>query len=111
MNEMSRLYSIFGKSAFLAYIMPLYEQYGDQYVDKYNQYSNFYWDDASRAAAYIDYVTRKITKYGLQYGMISQKKFYNYKQTIQDDEDRLVDYFLYEMRKAPSEKKQAQMKI
>ena len=41
---------------------------------------------------------------GLVYGGIDKYKKPNYKQILKQKEDELVDYFLYEMRKEPSEK-------
>ena len=37
------------------------------------------------------------------YGSLIIRKGPNYKETIRQKEDELVDYFLYEMRKAPAE--------
>ena len=80
-------------------------------IDKSYVYKNFKWDDTIKMTNYIDYVTRKITKYGLHYGFMNPYKFENYKEKINKDEDELAEYFLYEMRKQPIEIDYPEMKL
>lgn len=101
--EIARCYVIF-KHTFMSYVWPLYEHHiklGK--VDKASFYKNYYWDDASKVADYYDYVMRRIGKYGLHWSILNPNKVYNYKKMIQEEEDNLVDYFIYEMRKKPAE--------
>jgi hypothetical protein len=107
---MGRLKALFPNN-YHSYIKPLHEDYTTQMVDKWNPYKTFYWDDAIKVANYLDYVTRKISKYGLHLSFIRPNKFENYKQAIQDEEDRLTEYFLYEMRKEPMERKSNPMNL
>lgn len=102
MFEIARCKLIFPHN-YRNYFIPLLEHHvksgnldGHSFEDRV-----YYWDDASKIANYMDYVTRRINKYGLHWGIINKKKFENYKEKIQKEEDELVDYFLYEMRKAP----------
>jgi hypothetical protein len=72
-------------------------------VDRYTKPKYLKWDDASISVGYLQYVLNRIGKYGLQWGSLNYKKFDNYKQKLKEEEDKLVDYFLYEMRKPPVE--------
>lgn len=106
------MYYLFKANAFKSYVRPLFENYiSEGLLDKRNDKINYRWDDASRIVGYLDYVQRRINKYGLQYGYLNFNKFYDYKNTIQEEEDRLVDYLVYEMRKEPAERKYSQFKI
>lgn len=70
-------------------------------VDKYDQSKYYKWDDATIIVGYLDYVMRRLRKYSLDRGVMSSLKFPYYKEKLQKEEDQLVDYFLYEMRKSP----------
>lgn len=106
------MYLIFGKDVYNSYALPLYENLiKEGLLDKFNPYADFSWDDSSRIAGYIEYLTRRISKFGLHYGLINQNKFKDYKKTIQMDEDNLVDYLLYEMRKSPQEKEFSEFRL
>ena len=94
-----------------SYNAPLLENLYSSRVDKNTIFKNFKWDDAIKMTNYIDYVTRKISKYGLHYGFMNPYKFENYKEKIRNDEDELAEYFLYEMRKEPVENKMEEMKL
>ncbi len=112
LSELARLRNLFGRDSYLSYSKPLYESLiKEGLLDKFNPYVDYTWDDSSRIAGYVDYVTRKVSKYCLHYGMINQLKFHDYKNQIQQDEDKLVDYLVYEMRKAPVEKQYPAFKI
>ncbi len=105
-EEMGRMYVIFRQNAYM-YLPPLYEfhiKMGD--TDRRRGATLYKWDDASISIGYFDYVLRRIQKYGLHRGPLSSAKFPSYKEMIQEEEDKLVDYFLYEMRKPPLEEKE-----
>lgn len=104
-QEMGRMWLLF-RNISGNYVMPLYEHHiklGNS--DKYHMSMMYKWDDSSIAIGYLDYVTRRITKYGLHRGPLCSIKFPGYKDEIQNEEDQLAEYFLYEMRKAPAEEK------
>ena len=69
-----------------------------------NRLKFYVWDDAVKIANYFEWVMRRITKYQLHWGINHKYKFDNYKNEIKKSEDELVDYFLYEMRKPPTDK-------
>jgi len=99
--ELARSYVLFRERA-KYYNYPLLEHHlkmGD--VDKPNSLKYLNWRDASISVAYLEYVLSRIGRYGLHWGALNNLKFPDYKQKIKSDEDHLVDYFLYEMRKAP----------
>ena len=75
-------------------------------TDKWTPQKYYQWDDAERTIGYLNYVMRRIGKYGLLYGTLSQNKFPNYKEKIKNEEDELTEYFLYEMRKEPLPEKE-----
>lgn len=105
-EEKARMSVLFRKNADI-YLEPLIEndmKYGR--LDTYKPGTYMKWDDVSITVGYLDYVLRRITKYGLHYGSISKYKFPNYKEELKKDEDKLVEYFLYEMRKEPAEQKE-----
>lgn len=105
LNEIARCYFIFG--GFSPYLLPLYEHHlklGD--VDRSGEFRNLYWDDATKIANYLDYVMKRINKYGLHWGILNPKKFDGYKEQMKKEEDELTQYFLYEMRKPPAEEKE-----
>lgn len=108
--ELTRLYRLFHNMS-SSYELPLQKEFANGLVDKYSIYKNYQWDDASKIASYFDYVTRKITKYGLHMSFIQPNKFENYKQKIKEEEDALTEYFLYEMRKKPVEQNYEPMKL
>ena len=104
--------NIFKGEVYNSYALPLYENYiKEGILDKFNPYADFTWDDSSRIAGYVEYLTRRISKFGLHYGLINQNKFKDYKKTIQIEEDKLVDYLLYEMRKSPQEKEFSEFRL
>lgn len=83
-------------------MQPLYEnniKYGS--LDQFTQHKYLKWDDASITVGYLEYVLNRIKKYGLNHGPLDQRKFPNYKESLKAEEDRLAEYFLYEMRKEP----------
>ncbi len=101
-QEIARCYVLFRERS-RYYSMPLIEHHikmGE--VDKPNGYKYLTWRDASLSVAYLEYVLARLSRYGLHYGALNNRKFPDYKEKIRSDEDELVDYFLYEMRKAPS---------
>lgn len=100
-SELARSIVLFGDRA-RYYNYPLLEHHlkmGD--VDKPNCLKYLNWRDASISVAYLEYVLGRVGRYGLHWGALNNQKFPDYKQKIKSDEDDLVDYFLYEMRKAP----------
>lgn len=100
-HELSRCYVLFRDKA-RYYNSPLLEHHikmGD--VDKPNPYKYLNWRDASLSVAYLEYVLTRLSRYGLHWGALRNKKFPDYKQKIRSEEDELTDYFLYEMRKPP----------
>ena len=100
--EMARAFIIFQRAHF-NYIQPLYEHHIKMGMnDSGNEFKYYTWDDASRIVGYYDYVLRRITKYGLHRGAIQPTKYSNYKSDLVKEEEELVDYFLYEMRKQPA---------
>ncbi len=104
-DEMARMYVLFRRNCYY-YMQPLYEyQIKMGNLDKFSQHRYLKWDDASISVNYLEYVMQRIRKYGLNYGPIDQRKFPNYKETIKNEEDRLTEYFLYEMRKEPQQEK------
>ena len=106
------MFYLFKLNTYQSYVKPLYENFlKEGLLDKRNDKINYRWDDASRIVGYLDYVKRRINKYGLQYGYLTFNKFYDYKTSLQEEEDRLVDYFIYEMRKEPVERKYSQFKM
>jgi hypothetical protein len=105
-NEITKMNHLF-RNSFFSYALPLYEHHfklGS--IDRVHTLKFYHWDDASKIGAYYDYVLRRIRKYGLHWGSLTNKKFDNYKEQMKKEEDELVDYFLYEMRKPPSEEKE-----
>ncbi len=110
--ELARMRNIFREDVYNSYALPLYENFfKESMLDKFNPYADYTWDDSSRIAGYIEYLTRRISKFGLHYGLINQNKFKDYKQTIQVEEDKIVDYLLYEMRKSPQEKEFSEFRL
>lgn len=100
-HELSRSYILFRERA-KYFNLPLLEHHikmGE--TDKPNSYKYLNWRDASLSVAYLEYVLNRLSRYGLHWGALKNKKFPDYKQKIRADEDELVDYFLYEMRKPP----------
>ena len=105
-SELARSIVLFRERA-RYYNLPLLEHHikmGD--VDKPNSNKYLNWRDASVSVAYLEYVLSRLGRYGLQWGALNNQKFPDYKQKIKSDEDELVDYFLYEMRKAPIKQKE-----
>lgn len=109
-HELARLKCIF-RNSYYSYSKPLIESLLQSRIDKYTSYKEYHWEDAIKMTNYIDYLTRKITKYGLHYGFMNVYKFNNYKEKIESDEDELANYFLYEMRKKPVESNYEDMKM
>jgi hypothetical protein len=108
-SEIGRLYVLF-RYNYLTYAQPLYEHHLKHGVlDKYHANTHFKWDDAAASIGYFDYVLRRLGKYSLTRGALQPRKFPNYREELQKEEDKLVEYFLYEMRKAPVEQKEAQL--
>ena len=106
LSEITRTAFLFhGKGCAEVYSFPVREHHLKLgHVDHPGNINKFFvWDDAIKIANYFEWVMRRITKYGLHWGINHKYKFDNYKQEIKKSEDELVDYFLYEMRKAPSE--------
>jgi len=100
-QELARCYVLFRERA-RYYNLPLLEHHikmGE--VDKPNALKYLNWRDASVSVAYLQFVLERLSRYGLHWGALRNRKFPDYKQKIRSDEDELVDYFLYEMRKAP----------
>ena len=100
-QELARC-SILFKDRARYYNLPLLEHHikmGE--VDKPNAVKYLNWRDASVSVAYLEYVLARLSRYGLHWGALRNRKFPDYKEKIRSDEDELVDYFLYEMRKAP----------
>jgi hypothetical protein len=105
-REISRMHLLFRRNSDI-YMQPLYEHHmklGG--VDAYTHNKYFKWDDASLTVAYLDYVLRRLNKYKLLLGPLTQKKYPDYKEDLKNQEDALVEYFLYEMRKEPVEQKE-----
>ncbi len=105
-HEIARMYVIFRRNSYF-YMQPLWDHHikmGN--LDKHSQHKYMKWDDASLSVGYLDYVINRIKKFGLQYGPLDQDKFVNYKETIRNEEEKLTEYFLYEMRKKPVEQKE-----
>jgi hypothetical protein len=105
-KEISRNYVLFRRNSDI-YMQPLYEHHmklGG--VDAYTHNKYFKWDDASITVAYLDYVLRRLNKYKLLLGPLTQRKYPDYKEDLKNQEDELVEYFLYEMRKEPAEHKE-----
>jgi hypothetical protein len=103
--EFSRLYICFKQNSFI-YVGPLYEHHlkmGN--LDRINSHVHLKWDDAALTVNYFLYVLERIKKYGLINGTLSQKKYPDYKNNLQEEEDKLTEYFLYEMRKEPAPEK------
>lgn len=103
-SEIGRLHLLF-PSSYLTYISPLYEhyiKYGE--LDRHTKPKYLKWDDASLTYSYLDYVLRRIGKYGLHWGSLNFRKFDDYEKILKEEEDKLTEYFLYEMRKPPLEK-------
>ena len=106
--ELGRIKYIFHNN-YQIYYKPLLEHHiKSGFVDAERPNMILYWDDAERMTNYLDYVVRRINKYGLHWGILNQHKFDGYKELIKKEEDELVDYFLYEMRKAPVEEEPKQ---
>jgi hypothetical protein len=104
-NEIAKMKHLF-RNSFYSYALPLYEyHYKLGRIDRVHTLKFYHWDDASKIGAYYDYVQRRIRKYGLHWGL-TPKKFDNYKEQMKKEEDELVDYFIYEMRKPPSDDKE-----
>ena len=59
------------------------------------------WDDASKIVNFMDMHFKKSAKYGLDLGHTGG--LFLTKEDLKEKEDRLVDYFLYEMRKPKAE--------
>jgi hypothetical protein len=105
-HELARCFVLF-RDRSKYYNLPLIEHHikmGE--VDKPNAIKYLTWKDASISVAYLEYVLNRLSRYGLHWGALKYKKFPDYKQTIRSQEDELVDYFLYEMRKAPMKKEE-----
>lgn len=101
--EIGRVALLFPQN-YSVYITPLYEHHikcGE--LDRHTKPKYLKWDDASITIGYLNYVLNRIGKYGLHWGSLNYKKFDNYKQKLKEEEDKLVEYFLYEMRKPPVE--------
>jgi hypothetical protein len=99
--EFGRLHAIFKQNGYI-YAAPLYEHHLKMgYLDRVNLHVQLKWDDASLTVNYFHYVIERIKKYGLVYGTLSQKKFPDYENNLKEEEDKLTEYFLYEMRKEP----------
>jgi hypothetical protein len=101
-NEYSRMYILFrGHSLMYAPALVEYDlKMGG--VDKMDAGRNLKWDDATITVGYLEYVLRRLNKYSLDRSILNPYKFPNYKDTLKSEEDNLVDYFLYEMRKEPA---------
>jgi hypothetical protein len=105
-NELARMYVLFRRNAYF-YLQPLWDYHlkcGD--LDRVSMHKYLKWDDASASIAYLNYVLRRVKKYGLHFGPLNQLKFPNYKEDLQEVEDKLTEYFLYEMRKEPVKEKE-----
>jgi hypothetical protein len=101
--ELGRMLVLFRSNADI-YMQPLVDYHVKMgNLDKHAEHKFLKWDDASITVAYFDYVLRRLNKYGLLNGTLNRGKFPNYKETLNNEEDKLVDYFLYEMRKEPTE--------
>ena len=105
-QEFGRLFAIFRFNCYL-YSEPLIEYHLKMGVlDNLGPgHIHMKWDDASLTVNYFLYVMERINKYGLQYGPINQRKFPDYENSIKEEEDKLTEYFLYEMRKEPGPEK------
>jgi hypothetical protein len=104
-HEMARMSILFRRNAYF-YMQPLYDfhiKYGN--LDKSTDHKYLKWDDACLTINYFHYVIDRVKKYGLNYGPLAQGKFPNYKDVLKSEEDRLTEYFLYEMRKEPQPEK------
>ena len=63
---MARCLTIFGTNNYMLYIQPLWEHHikmGD--LDRISPTRFYYWDDASRVVGYLDYVYKRVHKYGM----------------------------------------------
>jgi hypothetical protein len=76
MSEIGRCYLLFKNNySYFNYISPLTEHHtrlGE--LDRLSLHRYMNWDDASITTSYYDYVLRRISKYGLQYGLLNYKK-------------------------------------
>jgi hypothetical protein len=105
-KEMSRMHLLFRHNSDI-YMKPLLEHHVKMGgVDAYSHNRYLKWDDASITVAYLDYVLRRLSKYKLNYGPLTQRKYPDYTDDLKKQEDALVEYFLYEMRKEPVEQKE-----
>ena len=101
--EITRCAHIF-RFNYLNYVYPLIEhklKYGE--LDNLKPTRMLKWDDAHKTIEYYKYVKERVQKYGLHFGTTVFLKHANYRQKIQEEEDKLTEYFLYEMRKNPVE--------
>ena len=104
--ELARCYVLYRERSKF-YNLPLLEHHikmGETDRPNANKYLN--WKDASLSVAYFEYVLNRLSRYGLHWGALKNNKFPDYKEKIRSDEDELVDYFLYEMRKPPVKKEE-----
>jgi hypothetical protein len=112
-SEIGRCYLLFkNNNNYMNYVTPLLEHHtklGE--LDRLSLHRYFNWDDASITTSYYDYVLRRISKYGLQHGLLNYKKFPNYRENLKKLEDELTDYFLYEMKKEPLARQYTPMPI
>jgi len=105
-KEISRMHLLFRRNSDV-YMQPLYDHHIKMGgVDAYSQNKYLKWDDASITIAYFEYVLKRLNKYKLLLGPLTQKKYPEYKDDLKKQEDDLVDYFLYEMRKEPFAQKE-----
>ena len=111
LGEIARSFNLF-QASYFSYCLPLHEHHLKLgHTDYNNLYKIYYWDDATKIVNYLDYVTKRINKYGLHWGVIDNQKFDGYKEQIKKDEDELTNYFLFEMRKPPTEKEREYSKM
>ena len=104
--EFGRMYVLFRHNSEV-YLQPLFDYHLKMGIlDKPTQHVHFKWDDASLTVNYFLYVLQRVKKYGLGYGPLGQDKFPDYKETLRSEEDKLTEYFLYEMRKEPAPEKE-----